>query len=134
MLSWYNTAPQTYVLLQEGTDVEQFNRKIANFVRTKTEGNADHRTLFATRYSERYLHGQYENGAQAGGRIEYVRLFSIIALFILLIACINFMNLSTARASRRIKEVGVKKSIGARRTTLVYQYLGESLLWHFYRY
>ena len=126
--TWYNTAPQTYVLLREGTDVAQFNRKIADLVRTKTEGNADHRTPFAARYSERYLHGQYENGVQAGGRIEYVRLFSIIALFILLIACINFMNLSTARASRRIKEVGVKKAIGARRTALVYQYLGESLL------
>ena len=129
--NWYNTAPQTYVLLQKGTDVEQFNQKIADLVRIKTEGNADHRTPFATRYSERYLHGRYENGVQAGGRIEYVRLFSIIALFILLIACINFMNLSTARASRRIKEVGIKKAIGARRTALVYQYLGESLLMAF---
>ena len=129
--NWYNTAPQTYVLLRQGTDVAQFNRKIADLVRTKTEGNADHRTPFATRYSDRYLHGQYENGVQAGGRIEYVRLFSVIALFILLIACINFMNLSTARASRRIKEVGVKKALGARRTALVYQYLGESLLMAF---
>ena len=126
--SWDNTAPQTYVLLREGTDVEQFNQKIADLVRIKTEGNADHRTPFAAGYSKRYLHGQYENGVQAGGRIEYVRLFSIIALFILIIACINFMNLSTARASRRIKEVGVKKAIGARRTALVYQYLGESIL------
>ncbi len=129
--NWYNTAPQTYVLLREGTDVAQFNRKIADLVRTKTEGNADHRTPFAARYSERYLYGQYENGAQAGGRIEYVRLFSIIALFILLIACINFINLSTARASRRIKEVGVKKAVGAQRIALVHQYLGESLLMAF---
>ena len=66
-----------------------------------------------------------------GGRIEYVRMFSIIAGFILLIACINFMNLSTARASRRLKEVGVKKAIGARKSTLVGQYLSESILMAF---
>nr|WKN36548.1 ABC transporter permease [Tunicatimonas sp. TK19036] len=126
--NWFNTAPQTYVLFKEGTDIAQFNQKIADLVRIKTDGQADHRTPFATKYSNAYLYNQYENGVQSGGRIEYVQLFSIIALFILLIACINFMNLSTARASRRMKEVGVKKAIGARRTTLIFQYLGESLL------
>ncbi len=74
------------------------------------------------------MYGRYENGVLAGGRIDYVKLFSIIATFILLIACINFMNLSTARASRRIKEVGVKKAIGAMRRNLISQYLGESTL------
>lgn len=126
--NWFNTAPQTYLLMKEGTDIEQFNHKIADFVRTKTEGRANHRTPFATRYSDAYLYNQYDNGVQAGGRIEYVRLFSIIALFILFIACINFMNLSTARASRRLKEVGIKKAVGARRRTLVVQYLSESTL------
>lgn len=124
--SWFNTAPQTFVLLKEGTDIDEFNRKIAELVRTKTEGKANHRTPFVSRYSDAYLYGKYENGKQAGGRIEYVRLFSIIAIFILLIACINFMNLSTARASRRVKEVGMKKAVGARRSTLVLQYLSES--------
>ncbi|MCK6617953.1 MAG: ABC transporter permease, partial [Cyclobacteriaceae bacterium] len=66
-------------------------------------------------------------GKPAGGRIEYVRLFSIIALFILIIACINFMNLSTARASRRAKEVGIRKSVGAQRQSLIMQYLSESV-------
>jgi predicted permease len=126
--NWFNTAPQTFVLLKEGTDIDQFNRKIANLVRTKTEGKANHRTPFITRYSDAYLYGRYENGRLAGGRIEYVRLFSIVAIFILLIACINFMNLSTARASRRIKEVGLKKAVGARQGTLVVQYLSESTL------
>src|SRR5690606_24487904 len=84
-------------------------------------------TLFATRYADNYLYGKYENGVQAGGRIEYVRLFSIVAGFILIIACINFMNLSTAKASRRIKEVGIKKAIGAPRKLLIFQYMGESL-------
>ena len=69
-----------------------------------------------------------ENGVQQGGRIEYVRLFSIIAIFILIIACINFMNLSTAQASRRMKEVGIKKSVGAGRKALIFQYLAESVL------
>src|SRR5690606_5048833 len=89
---------------------------------------SNHRTPFITRYSDSYLHGHYEHGVQSGGRIEYVRLFSAIAVFILIIACINFMNLSTARASRRIKEVGMKKSMGARRSTLMGQYLSESTL------
>jgi putative ABC transport system permease protein len=126
--NWFNTAPQTHILLKPGTDVSEFNKKIHDLVRTKTEGKANHRSPFVRLESEGYLYGRYENGALAGGRIEYVKLFSIIAVFILLIACINFMNLSTARASRRIKEVGVKKAIGARQKHLVFQYLGESTL------
>jgi hypothetical protein len=129
--NWYNTAPQTYVLLKEGTDISQFNQKIVDLVRTKTNGEATHRSPFVTSYTAAYLYSGYENGVQSGGRIEYVRLFSIIALFILVIACINFMNLSTAKASRRIKEVGIKKTVGARRAALIYQYLGESTLMAF---
>jgi putative ABC transport system permease protein len=127
-LSWFNTAPQTFVLLKEGTDIEQFNKKIADLVRRKTEGQANHRTPFIARYADAYLYGKYENGKQTGGRIEYVRLFSIIAIFIVLIACINFMNLSTARASRRMKEVGMKKAVGARKSSLIVQFLSESTL------
>ncbi|HMG93470.1 MAG TPA: ABC transporter permease, partial [Chryseolinea sp.] len=126
--TWFNTAPQTHVLLRPGTDIAQFNKKIFDLVRTKTEGKANHRSPFVRLESEGYLYGRYENGVLAGGRIDYVKLFSIIATFILLIACINFMNLSTARASRRIKEVGVKKAIGAMRRNLISQYLGESTL------
>ncbi len=64
---------------------------------------------------------------QAGGRIAYVKLFSIVALFILLIACINFMNLSTAKASRRLKEVGIKKAVGSSRKALIFQFLSEAV-------
>ncbi|MEM8966684.1 MAG: ABC transporter permease [Bacteroidota bacterium] len=127
VVEWGNMGPNTFLVLQEGTDVNQFNDKIEHFVSTKAEYQ-EFRTLFARPYSEKYLYGTYENGVQVGGRIEYVRLFSIIAIFILIIACINFMNLSTAKASRRVKEVGVKKAIGASRSTLVAQYLGESFL------
>lgn len=123
---WGNSDPSTFVLLKAGTDIAQVNQKIKNFLQTKN--NNAQNTLFLQRYSDKYLFGKYENGAVAGGRITYVRLFVVIALFILVIACINFMNLSTAKAARRLKEVGIKKAIGASRQTLVLQYLGESML------
>ncbi|HKP32093.1 MAG TPA: FtsX-like permease family protein, partial [Chitinophagaceae bacterium] len=88
-------------------------------------------TLFTRPYSSAYLYGKYENGVQSGGRIEYVKLFSVIAIFILIIACINFMNLSTAKASRRLKEVGVKKAIGSTRRALVFQFLSEAVFMAF---
>lgn len=126
---WGNSGPNTFVVLKQGTNVADFNRKIAGYISTKVPER--NRTLFATKYSALYLFGNYENGVQSGGRIEYVRLFSIIAVFILVIACINFMNLSTAKASRRIKEVGIRKVAGAGRGTLVFQYLAESLFMTF---
>ncbi len=128
-LDWGNNNPATYLLLKESTDINRFNQKISGFIKSKLP--TSNSTLFLRRYSDNYLYGRYENGVQAGGRIEYVRLFSIVAVFILVIACINFMNLSTARASRRIKEIGIKKAIGVHRKTLVFQYLTESLLMTF---
>lgn len=116
----------TYVVLKEGANIDPFNAKLTGFIQSKT--NDSLRNLFIKPYSESYLYGEYENGAKAGGRIEYVKLFSLIALFILLMACINFMNLCTAKASGRRKEVGIKKTFGASRKTLMLQYLGESML------
>lgn len=121
-INWDNHAPYTYIVLKKGTDITQFNNKIFGFLKSKYSNS--NITLFARPYSAGYLYNKYENGKQAGGRIEYVKLFSIIAIFILLIACINFMNLSTAKASGRIKEVGIKKAVGAPRKSLVLQYLG----------
>ena len=126
-LDWNSSGPYIYVVLREGTDVRAFNKKIEDFVQKKTNGKITSRKMFLTPYSGNYLYGNYENGVQSGGRIEYVRLVSVIALFILAIACINFMNLSTAKAATRIKEVGVKKALGAGRKRLVIQYLGESM-------
>ena len=124
--TWGNNGPTTIALLREDADPSFVNEKIADFIKKRNdESNV---TLFLKSYTERYLYGRYENGKEAGGRIEYVRLFSIIALFILAIACINFMNLSTARASRRSKEVGVKKAVGAEKQYLIRQFLGESTL------
>jgi len=123
---WYNSDPLTYITLKKGTNVNIFNQKIEGFLKKKQENSTS--TLFARKFSDQYLHDNYENGVQAGGRISYIRLFSLIALFIILIACINFMNLSTARSSKRSKEVGVKKTIGAKRSALIFQYLSESTL------
>ncbi|MBT28301.1 MAG: transporter permease [Thalassobius sp.] len=129
-LNWGNSGPSTYIVLRDGTDTEAFDNKIADFVKEKLPTSS--LTLFIRHYSERYLYGNYVNGKQTGGRIEYVRLFSIVALFILVIACVNFMNLSTARASRRLKEVGVKKAVGASRNSLIFQFLSESILLTFF--
>lgn len=128
---WGSTGLLTLVLLKPGVNVNEFNSKITDFIKNKTNGETIYRTLFLKGFSENYLYGRYENGILVGGRISYVKLFSIIAVFILLIACINFMNLSTAKATRRIKEVGIKKAVGAGRQSLITHYLGESLLMSF---
>lgn len=127
--NWNNNYAVTSVVLKAGTDPDEFTAKIEDFIKTKfPDSNIK---LFLQQYSSRYLHGTYVNGKIAGGRISYVVLFTIIAVFILSIACINFMNLSTAKATRRVKEVGIKKAVGAYRHTLITQYLGESMLMSF---
>ncbi len=123
---WNNGGVQAHMVMQPGVTIDQLNNKIKGFLKTKIKG-LDH-TLFAQKYSETYLYGTYENGKPSGGRIRYVKLFSMIALFILILACINFTNLSTANAFRRLKEIGVKKATGISRRLLILQYYGESIL------
>ncbi|MCR9250510.1 MAG: ABC transporter permease [bacterium] len=125
-MNWGNYNAMTYATLREGTDLASLNERLGPFVKKKAEGS--NVNVFMRPYSDQHLYNKYENGKLVGGRIFYVRLFSLIALFILGIACINFMNLSTAKASRRLKEVGVKKAIGADRKLLIFQYLGESIM------
>ncbi len=124
---WTGDGAKVYIILKKGTNIDHFNKKIVDYLILKSPDRLKS-TLFVRKYSSGYLYGQYENGVQAGGRIVYVRVFSIIALLILVIACINFMNLSTARASRKMKEIGIKKAIGANKKMLVVQFLGESML------
>ncbi len=135
---WGSNMVSTYVVLKEGVDAAAFNKKIKEYAIAKVaslypggdlakyEG-----TLFIRRYSDAYLHNNFVNGEPSGGRIAYVKLFSLVAAFILVIACINFMNLSTAKASRRFKEIGIKKVVGASRRSLVVQYITESVLMAF---
>ena len=123
---WGNNGPSSLVVLRQGSDPVAFSNKIKDYLKGKDKESTI--TLFLQKFSDRYLNGKFVNGLPAGGRIEYVRLFSIIAIFILVIACINFMNLSTARASRKAKEVGIKKSIGAARKSLIFQYMSESIV------
>ncbi|MEQ8358721.1 MAG: FtsX-like permease family protein [Cytophagales bacterium] len=121
---WDSNGPRTYVKLKENTDYHFVNEKISDFIKQRNEGSVVE--LFLYPYADAYLYGRFENAVLTGGRIEYVQLFSIIALFVLLIACINFMNLSTAKASRKAKEVGIRKALGAHRKSLIQQYLFES--------
>jgi len=123
---WTSGGAHTYLILKKGTNVALFNEKIRDFLQKKESDK--YWSIFITPYSDNYLYDKYENGAQAGGRIEYVRLFSIIGLAILIIACINFMNLSTAKASGSIKEIGIKKAVGANRMALIFRYLRISTM------
>ncbi len=126
LTQWGSNGPPTYLVLHEGTNPDDFAAKIKDYVKGKEKDS--NVSLFLQKYSERYLYGTYTNGKQTDGRILYVRLFSVVAIFVLVIACINFMNLSTARATRKYKEVGIKKSVGAGRESLAIQFLSESLI------
>jgi len=123
---WGDRGPSNYVLLNKGVDINVFNKSVANVITVNTGDTS--RKVVAARFSDLYLYNNYGNNATGKGRIENVRLFSLLAVFILVIACINFMNLSTAKASRRLKEIGIKKVVGARRRQLIIQFLSESLL------
>lgn len=131
--NWGNSNPSTFVLLKEETDAEAFNDKIKNLAIQKYQETRGTKyleyvsALSIQRVSDRYLYNRFENGVQAGGRISYVKLFSIIALFLLLIAAINFINLSTAVASKRMKEIGIKKAVGAQRKSIMLQFMGEAI-------
>jgi len=128
---WDNNNPLTYLQLRADADPVAVDRKIRYIVHglNKFEKKGSFtQELGLQRFSEVYLHTNFINGKIDGGRIEYVRLFSIVALFILLIACINFMNLTTARSVSRAKEIGVRKVVGAVRSVLIKQFISESLL------
>ena len=129
LLRWGNTTPVTLVLLRKGADVAKVNRQLTHFLEAYIASSPDlKRELGLQLQRNRYLYSRFDNGVPTGGRIEYVRLFGLVAAFILLIACINFMNLSTARSARRAKEIGVRKVLGAERRGLVFQFIGESVL------
>nr|WP_297919811.1 ABC transporter permease [uncultured Allomuricauda sp.] len=125
-IHWGSNSSSMYALLEEGVKIDALNSKIKDFIKKKDSENQA--SVFFGLYTDNYLQNRFVGGKRSGGRITYVILLSIIAFFILCIACINFMNLSTAKASKRIKEIGVKKVIGAKRNALILQFLTESVL------
>jgi len=129
-ISWGNNSIQTYILLKPGISQKAFDEKIKNITidHTKNTQSPSTTQVFTQLFSDQWLYSKSENGQYVGGRIEQVKLFSIIAAFILLIACINFMNLSTARSEKRAKEVGIRKVVGAQKRSLIVQFIGESIL------
>jgi ABC-type antimicrobial peptide transport system permease subunit len=129
--SWGNNSTRTYVLLKPGSSITAANAGIKK-IKTKYDKYEDPNwEMFLYPASRWRLYSNFTNGQEDGGLIDFVKLFGIIALFILLIACINFMNLSTARSEKRAKEVGIRKVVGAQKKSLVGQFIGESVLLSF---
>ena len=127
--SWF----QTFVQIADNADMAQVSAKIKNLklnaLRSLNNSDARYKSqLFLHPMGKWYLYGEFKNGINIGGRIQYVWLFGIIGMFVLLLACINFMNLSTARSEKRAKEVGIRKAIGSVRSQLIAQFYSESLL------
>jgi putative ABC transport system permease protein len=127
---WDNNSFHLFVQLNDHADIDVVNRKIAGFKQANVapEDKKLNTVLFLFPMADWHLRSHWEDGRQTGGLIEYVRLFGTIGIFVLLLACINFMNLSTARSERRAKEVGIRKSIGSLRSQLIGQFYSESLL------
>ncbi|NOS92236.1 MAG: FtsX-like permease family protein [Cyclobacteriaceae bacterium] len=127
---WGNSGPTTFIKLREYTDAKTIKPKLRHFIKDYDSNYSDfHRLELSLQpFSEKYLYSNFKEGKVAGGRIEYVRLFSLVALFTLLIACVNFMNLSTARSIKRAKEIGVRKVNGAQKSALVGQFMMEAFL------
>jgi putative ABC transport system permease protein len=131
--TWGSSNPLTVVQLNKEIDPVKVEKGIKDFLNRYQPATPELRVELGLQpYREKYLHETFVNGIPGGGRIEYVRLFTIVAIIILLIACINFMNLSTARSIRRGKEVGVRKVLGAARFRLMVQFAGEALLLTFF--
>ena len=126
---WSNTSFEIFVELIPKAAVADVSAKISNLLVGKNQVDAVQKPeLVLYPMSRWHLYSEWENGQNVGGRIQFVWLFGCIGLFVLLLACINFMNLSTARSINRAKEVGIRKVVGSRRGELIVQFFGESLV------
>lgn len=127
--SWGNNSFQMFVQIADNTTMDGVTSKILDSKKLADPNNAEFNPqIFLLPMKVWHLRSNFENGVQSGGRIENVWLFAIIGAFVLFLACINFMNLSTARSEKRAMEVGIRKAIGSNRKQLIHQFLSESLL------
>jgi putative ABC transport system permease protein len=126
---WRSGGTRTTVLLKSSTFVDMANQKFADLIKSNCPDCAT--TPFLFPYVKSRLYNEFENGKNAGGRIQQIYLFGAVAILILVMACINFTNLSTARATSRSREVGIRKSIGAQKSGLIVQFIAESMLLSF---
>jgi putative ABC transport system permease protein len=125
--NYNNNSFNIYVELQPGAERSAVDQAIRDIIKVKTNQQVD-AELFLHPMDHWRLRNNFVNGKESGGLIDYVVMFSCIAAFILIMACINFMNLTTARSQHRAREVGVRKSIGSSRKELILQFIGESML------
>lgn len=127
--NWGNNSVQTLVQVEDNANVDQINKQMMDFVKHKTNGEVTFSQNFLYPMERWITYNQFDNsGIEKEGGIKNIRLFTFIAWVVLLIACINFMNLATARSEKRAKEVGMRKVVGASRKSLIMQFLGESLV------
>ncbi len=129
--NWGNNSTRNYVLLKPNATLASIAPKLKPLKRKFDESEKTNE-MFLYPISRWRLYSSFVNGVEDGGLIDFVKMFAVIAVFILLIACINFMNLSTARSEKRAKEVGIRKVVGANKTSLIGQFLGESILLAFF--
>lgn len=129
---WGWDATEIFVQLADKADADRASTLIRNSTYDHLKGDQDraayHPQVFLQPMSRWHLYSEYKDGVNTGGDIQFVWLFGLIGMFVLLLACINFMNLSTARSEKRAKEVGIRKAIGSRRSQLVGQFFSESFL------
>ncbi len=132
LLEWSSNTLLAYVQLGEKADSKKVEAAINAYLQPRINKDKNvTQTIGLQRLGDQYLHHIFINGKPVEGRIQYVQIFSLIALFILLIACINFMNLATAKSVKRAKEVGIRKVVGSSRNYLITQFLSESMFFAF---
>jgi ABC-type antimicrobial peptide transport system permease subunit len=125
---WDNHSFQLFVQLDQPNAHDAINNKISTVLNPYFKNPNWTESLMILPMKDWYLRGEFKNGERTGGRIRFVWLFGVIGVFVLLLACINFMNLATARSEKRSKEVGIRKTLGSQKKELIFQFMGESLM------